>query len=123
MTSSYDRFNELRALTECTIPDCDHNDCAATLNARAMRDMMIDIDTPFRDDIDAAPDFDHIRDHLLALHEHAALPYDESARQSLSLLALDYSLCPLHMIDYAICFDDNDPDCAQIRAYFPNHDT
>lgn len=43
--------------------------------------------------------------------------------QSLSLLRLDESLCPLHATDYAICFDDDDPTCAAIRACFPNHDT
>lgn len=40
-----------------------------------------------------------------------------------SALALDLSLCPLHMIDYAICFDDDDPECAAIRQCFPSHDT
>jgi hypothetical protein len=48
----------------------------------------------------------------------AALTRDER-----SALALDLSLCPLHLIDYAICFDDDDPDCAAIRDCFPNHDT
>lgn len=44
-------------------------------------------------------------------------------RESLSRLRLDYSLCPLHAIDYAICFDDDDAECSAIRACFPNHDT
>jgi hypothetical protein len=33
------------------------------------------------------------------------------------------SLCPLHLCDYAICFDDEDPECAQIREIHPGHDT
>lgn len=41
----------------------------------------------------------------------------------LSLLRLSFSLCPIHNIDYAICFDDDNPNCAQIRAAFPSHDT
>jgi hypothetical protein len=42
---------------------------------------------------------------------------------SRSALCLDYSLCPMHRIDYCACFDDDDPECAAIRACFPNHDT
>lgn len=41
----------------------------------------------------------------------------------LSQLRLDHSLCPMHHCDYAACFDDDDPECATIRAYFPDHDT
>lgn len=47
----------------------------------------------------------------------------DNHRDAFSRLLLDYSLCPLHRCDYAICFDDDDPDCAQIRAIFPSHDT
>jgi hypothetical protein len=38
-------------------------------------------------------------------------------------LALDFSLCPVHFRDYAICFDDEDEECAQVRAVHPCHDT
>lgn len=44
-------------------------------------------------------------------------------RESLTTLALHHSLCPLHLIDYAICFDDADPECAAIRTIHPTHDT
>jgi hypothetical protein len=44
-------------------------------------------------------------------------------RDSASQYALSLSLCPIHLIDYAICFDDNPAECAQIRKYFPSHDT
>lgn len=40
-----------------------------------------------------------------------------------SLLMLALSLCPLHACDYAICFDDADPECESLRACFPSHDT
>lgn len=63
--------------------------------------------------------------HLL-IHElimRSLEPHDEHATFALSLLRLDFSLCPMHATDYAICFDDNDPECATIRAYFPTHDT
>lgn len=45
------------------------------------------------------------------------------SRDAISDLALSYSLCPFHMIDYAICFDDDDDECAAIRDCFPSHDT
>lgn len=40
-----------------------------------------------------------------------------------STLMLALSLCPLHSCDYAICFDDDDPECESIRACFPEHDS
>lgn len=40
-----------------------------------------------------------------------------------SILALALSLCPLHLHDYAICFDDDFDECESIRACFPSHDT
>lgn len=45
------------------------------------------------------------------------------AREQLTEVALALSLCPLHLRDYAICFDDEDPECAAIRAVHPGHDT
>ncbi len=48
----------------------------------------------------------------------------EFHRDQLSELAMELSLCPLHFIDWAICFDDANPECSQIREIFPySHDT
>lgn len=33
------------------------------------------------------------------------------------------SICPIHLHDYAICFDDQLPECAQQRIENPAHDT
>jgi hypothetical protein len=44
-------------------------------------------------------------------------------REAETALLLAHSLCPLHRIDYAICFDDEAPECAPIRAIHPDHDT
>lgn len=44
-------------------------------------------------------------------------------REDLTALALEYSLCPMHFCDYAICFDDDRPECAAIRTIHPGHDT
>lgn len=44
-------------------------------------------------------------------------------RDILTEYALSLSLCPLHLIDYAICFDDDDDECAAIRTIHPTHDT
>lgn len=49
---------------------------------------------------------------------------DEYCRDDLSHLAMSFSLCPMHFVDWAICFDDQDPECEQIRSVFPyGHDT
>jgi hypothetical protein len=44
-------------------------------------------------------------------------------RELLTDIALQLSLCPIHLIDYAICFDDDDADCAAIRIIHPSHDS
>ena len=56
------------------------------------------------------------RPRLLAL-------INDLSTDSRSLLMLSLSLCPLHATDYAICFDDDNPECESIRACFPSHDT
>lgn len=35
----------------------------------------------------------------------------------------NFSLCPMHACDYAICFDDEEGECADLRLIAPNHDT
>lgn len=47
---------------------------------------------------------------------------DDLSRDDLTDLALRFSLCPLHFCDYAICFDDDDDECAAIRTIHPSHD-
>lgn len=47
-------------------------------------------------------------------------PYE--GREWLTAQLLDYSLCPLHGCDYAICFDDENPECDAIRRVHPMHD-
>jgi hypothetical protein len=48
-------------------------------------------------------------------------PY--GGQEELTRLALSLSLCPLHLTDYATCFDTPDPGCAAIRLIHPSHDT
>lgn len=49
---------------------------------------------------------------------------DEFSRDRLSEWAMGMSLCPMHFVDWAICFDDDDVQCRAIRKCFPNsHDT
>lgn len=43
--------------------------------------------------------------------------------ESLTEARLAYSLCPLHGCDYAICFDDEDAECAAIRIIHPSYDS
>lgn len=101
-------------------------------NARyAMRSIMLctnERDTPMTLDDDALPaalaDDDCDDDTAAALADaYRTLLADPYARESLTHLALDYSLCPLHFLDYAICFDDDDADCRSIRTIHPSHDT
>ena len=81
--------------------------------------------SPDRDDDDLC---DAIRIAMIT-NDDRPLPTDYAtdlrllARDERSALALALSLCPLHMIDYAICFDDDDAECAAIRSCFPSHDT
>lgn len=120
MTSTADRIAELDAIARRPDPNCDIY--------IAIRHLLID-PTQTIDDFSTLTDptaidlFDIIRDHILAIDEHCDLPHQSDSIQSRSMLLLEYSLCPMHRIDYAICFDDDDPDCAQIRALFPSHDT
>lgn len=44
-------------------------------------------------------------------------------REFVTELALRLSLCPHHLHDYAICFDDSNPECAMIRHIHPGHDS
>lgn len=83
---------------------------------------------------DAAATRDELRDDFIlddfdALHALIAPLFsppsfaDDMITARSELAIDDFSLCPLHMIDYAICFDDDTDDCRMIRACFPSHDT
>lgn len=109
--------NELHALL-----DADDDRTHATL-----RSLMIAIcnDTPIEHaiaELDDA-DFYDIADAPRIAHLLENAMIDEYARETLTEIALSLSLCPLHFIDYAICFDDNDAECAPIRTIHPSHDT
>jgi hypothetical protein len=45
------------------------------------------------------------------------------SRELATEIALSQSLCPVHFVDYAICFDDNDLRCSEVREVHPLHDT
>jgi hypothetical protein len=85
-----------------------------------------DLDTAECDEYDNADAFAQ----LLPLCRRAAetLKTGESweirgIRENLTEFALQLSLCPIHLIDYAICFDDNNDECAQVRMIHPSYDT
>jgi len=78
-----------------------------------LREMLMTLELP--DD----PSSPRTNDLALALESLRSLRTADLAR-----LRLEYSLCPIHAIDFAICFDDDDAECAQIRSIFPDeHDT
>lgn len=121
-------LDAIRALTApCT--DCPpiRDDHPHDHFATALRELLIDRDAPALRELLTNPSDDddtpqYAYDTMRALLATIdAYPY---SRDDLSQLALDYSLCPLHFIDFAICFDDDDPDCEPIRIIFPHsHDT
>lgn len=122
-----DAFDLLDRTTTCDCPDTLPRTrlCLHTLAATALRDLLIDRDAtpsaprdtdPFPLD---APLF--IYDYMRALLD--IIDRADYMTDRMTALLLDNSLCPMHAIDYAICFDDDDPDCAAIRAIHPSHDT
>ena len=112
----------LHAIDTLTMPcpDCPpiRDDHPHDLFNRALRDLLIDRNAFSTDALDSpAYAYDTMRALLTTID---AYPYN---RDDLTRLALDDSLCPLHFIDYAICFDDDDDECAAIRTIHPSHDT
>ena len=58
------------------------------------------------------------------VHEGFEFLHELSRSDLTDLCINDLSLCPIHLVDWAICFDDQPDDCSQVRAIFPdNHDT
>ena len=127
-TPNRDAFNAATTMIDrLTLPctDCPpiRADHPHDLYARALRDLLIDRNaTPTPQPIAALDDAPaYIYDALRALLATIdAYPY---SREYLTKLLLDNSLCPLHCIDYAICFDDDDDECLAIRMIHPDHDT
>jgi hypothetical protein len=61
---------------------------------------------------------------MLKASAAGATDHDRRAdREYLTEIALERSLCPLHLHDYAICFDDDELECATLRMIHPSHDT
>jgi len=121
-----DAFALINRITNCDCTEslprtrtCFHFDASC-----ALRDLLIDRDansmpTPTLP-LDFEPaqfHYDYIRSLLRIID---AAPYQTDA---MTALLLDNSLCPMHCIDYAICFDDDDDECATIRLIHPSHDT
>lgn len=119
MTTSTD-IARLRELIDHA-PDCDTDPYRADdqhdLALADTRTLLCDLDSRETIDFCNSDARYEIRDLLNSLMGN------EYAKQFISELALSLSLCPMHLTDYAICFDDNDPDCATIRDLFPDHDT
>lgn len=106
-------------------PDCIHDNLDYALRSL----LIINDDDPLPTDdmglldMMAEPSFRLIPSLRLLVTELTRIRDNEYMRGEISMLRYNHSLCPLHGIDYAICFDDMDPECAVIRHCFPSHDT
>lgn len=104
-------------------PDDAHDHAASAFRyclILAGNDEAFDADPPRGEfDENEAPFAKELYDLLLVV-----MGYEFGGTEAMTRFAIDDSLCPVHFIDWAICFDDEDPDCAQVRAIYPNcHDT
>lgn len=80
--------------------------------------MPADAPTDLRDDVAS-----YVREMII--DQPLAPIADLSAydREMLTDACLSLSLCPVHLIDYAICFDDEPDACAAVRLIHPTHDS
>jgi len=68
-------------------------------------------------------DFPTVQRIVDAINDLMKAPYN-LGKDHLTNIAMNLSLCPIHFVDWAICFDDQPDDCSQIRFIFPkSHDT
>jgi hypothetical protein len=129
--SAIARINELTTHTDACSTDpyrpTDDHDFAFYALRSALICLQTNPDDPrsllIFPDFDTTTDDDELR-FLPTMIEllTTIIDYDFS-RDAITELALANSLCPLHFCDYAICFDDDDPECAPIRFIHQSHDT
>lgn len=131
LTEARAAWARLKELTECSADaGCDMDPMSPSdahfYNSGHLRDAFIDWESgPTVDEYnpDPAGNAREIYDLVGWFFSLAAHPeHGDMYREDISRMALDMSLCPLHLVDYAICFDDDDPECAIVRRLFPNHD-
>lgn len=69
--------------------------------------------------------YNYVRDCIIGAQDDARIEdlLDKITREELTMLTFNMSLCPLHLVDYAICFDDENSECEAIRKIWPGHDT
>lgn len=100
-------------------------EAAAKLNARLTADEIGDVYTAVRgymlEDYLAGDDTELTPATLAEVRAEVDALFTD--REELTRMCLDLSLCPVHVRDYAICFDDSDPECDQVRGIHPGHDT
>ena len=94
-------------------------------HADNFRDLLIDPLTPYDDATNDDCDMPLTPSAYAECSEYLRFALDPQnfLIDQITELALSLSLCPLHRCDYAICFDDDDAVCAQIRMIHPSHDT
>lgn len=80
--------------------------------------MPADAPTDARDDVAA-----YVREMIIDQPFAPLADLSTADRELLTTACLALSLCPVHLIDYAICFDDEPDACAAVRLIHPAHDS
>lgn len=131
MTATYEGARDSIAAINTLIND----EGSGSDNAQMLRTLLLRLrdggwtDADLRDEFDReyAPegiDFNSARWMRDLLNAAWRGVYDSPwLRESITGWALSLSLCPLHFVDYAICFDDEDAECTLIRTIHPAHDS
>lgn len=113
MIKSTDAHRIIETLIDCPHTESIRPDCIHDARQRDLRSLLIDLN-----DFDLESDASTIIRDMLTI-----IMNDPYATETLTAMRLADSLCPMHAIDYAICFDDDDAECAAIRTIHPSHDT
>jgi hypothetical protein len=65
---------------------------------------------------------EYVREMIIDQPIESTRTLDAADRELLTRACLDLSVCPVHLVDYMICFDDDDPECAIVRMIHPTRD-
>jgi len=65
---------------------------------------------------------EYLREMIIDQPIESTRTLDAADRELLTRACLDLSVCPVHLVDYMICFDDDDHECRAVRMIHPTRD-